>query len=90
MRPSFDVRLPITVSILGRLVESLSFTTESKYEQSLFTAMFLFAFNAFARIGEITVSRNPVLQRTDLVIEGVGQQQTANDILTAPEHPNSV
>lgn len=77
MRPSFDVRLPITVPILDRLVESLSFTTESKYEQALFTAMFLFAFTAFARIGEITVSRNPVLQRTDLVIEGEGQQQTA-------------
>ncbi|MES9882606.1 MAG: site-specific integrase [Sedimenticola sp.] len=55
LRPSFDVRLPITVPVLNKLNESLSHVTTSLYEQYLFRSMFLLAFSAFARIGEITL-----------------------------------
>ena len=59
-RPAFDVRLPITVDVLNRLVESLVHTTEGEYDRYLYTAMFLFAFNTFARIGELTSSLNTI------------------------------
>lgn len=72
LRPSVDVRLPITVPILDRLVSCLAHVTASFYERCLFQAMFLFAFNAFARIGEITTnnsgSQSRVLQFSDVVI----------------------
>ncbi|XP_062570433.1 uncharacterized protein LOC134232478 isoform X2 [Saccostrea cucullata] len=49
-----DVRMPITPSILQKLVNSLYLCTSSFYEKCLFKAMFLLAFHAFLRIGEIT------------------------------------
>ena len=74
-RPSFDVRLPITVDILNRLVESLVHTTEGEYDRYLYTAMFLFAFNTFARIGELTSSLN-ALQLHDIEFQGRGFGQS--------------
>ena len=56
--PAFDVRLPIAVNVLNRLVESSEHTTEGAYDWYLYTAMLLFAFNTFARIGELTSSLN--------------------------------
>lgn len=53
---TFDLRLPITSTIVDRLVDSLSFTCSSIYNQQLYAAMFLLAFTAFLRIGEITIS----------------------------------
>ena len=65
-----DIRLPITVTILNRLITSLEWVTSSAFDQCLFRAMFLLAFNAFARIGEITVKKNNsnVLQLADISI----------------------
>lgn len=67
-----DIRLPITVPILDRLVAALSHITYSVYDVTLFRAMFLLAFNAFARIGEITTSNadsmSTVLQSGDVAI----------------------
>ena len=62
MRPTFDIRLPITVTILNRLVESLVHTTKNMYYQYLYKTMFLFAFYTFARIGELTSSVNSAVQ----------------------------
>ncbi len=56
MRPTADIRAPITPSILHRLVESTSRTTDSYYNRLLISAMYLLAFHAFLRIGEIAVS----------------------------------
>lgn len=50
-----DSRLPITESILNKLVLSLPFITKSYYDKIMFRSMFLLAFYAFLRIGEITV-----------------------------------
>lgn len=53
-RPSFDIRLPITLSILDKLIDALEYTASNWFDIILFKAMYLFAFYTFARIGEIT------------------------------------
>lgn len=59
-KPSADSRLPITPSILQQIVNSLQFTTKSDFLRKLFKAMFVLAFCAFLRIGEITKTSSPV------------------------------
>ena len=76
MRPTFDIRLPISVTILNRLVESLVHTTESMYDQCLYKALFRFAFNTFARIGELTSSVNSAVQLQDIVFQGIKPHQS--------------
>lgn len=49
-----DNRLPITPIILEKLIESLSHLRICKFYQVLLKAMFLIAFHAFLRLGEIT------------------------------------
>jgi hypothetical protein len=49
-----DSRLPITKSILHQLVSNLSNITSALYNIKLFKSMFLLAFHAFLRVGEIT------------------------------------
>ena len=51
-----DSRLPITLPILHRLLESTTHLCRSSYEICLFRAMYSFAFFACPRIGEITLS----------------------------------
>ena len=51
-----DLKLPITPSILRKLIESLPHCTNSFYQRCLFKAMYLTAFHAFLRVGEITGS----------------------------------
>ena len=56
-RPCFDIRLPITLLLLDKLIDALYHTAPNLYEITLFKAMYLFAFYAFARIGEITENK---------------------------------
>ena len=65
-----NIRSPITISILDRLITNLQWVTSSVYDKFLFRAMFLLAFIAFARIGEITVKEPEakVLQLSDINI----------------------
>ncbi|KAJ8317263.1 hypothetical protein KUTeg_005167 [Tegillarca granosa] len=51
-----DVRMPITVDILQKIIRSLSFVCFSKLESTLFSAMFSLAFFGFLRVGELVVS----------------------------------
>ena len=51
LAPSHDVRLPITLPILTRLIGSLKHTTESVYQLNMLSAMCSLAFFAFLRIG---------------------------------------
>ena len=46
-RPSFDIRLPITLNILDMLIDALPHTTPSVFEAILYKAMYLFAFYTF-------------------------------------------
>ena len=50
-----DSRLPITIMILHRLVESLPKTIDVLYHRILLRAMFLMAFFGLFRIGELTI-----------------------------------
>ena len=61
LKSTHDIRLPITPSILSKLVESLRQCTNSFYQRCLFKAMFLLAFHAFLRVGEITNTGQRVL-----------------------------
>ena len=76
MRPTFDILLPISVTILNRLLESPVHTTESMYYQCLYKVMFLFAFNTFARVGELTSSVNSAVQLQDIVFQGIKPHQS--------------
>ena len=51
-----DSRLPLTLPILHRLLESTIHLCRSPYEICLFRAMYSFEFFACLRIGEITLS----------------------------------
>ena len=53
--PSLDARLPIDKHILKNLVTALGHTCPSVRERMMFQAMYMLAFHAFLRIGEITV-----------------------------------
>ena len=52
-----DKRLPITISILKALPRALSNTVLSGYDHTLYQAMFLTAFFALLRIGELTTTQ---------------------------------
>lgn len=54
-----DSRLPITPSILKGLCQSLPHTCSSRFLQRMFQAMYLVAFHAFLRVGEITGAPPP-------------------------------
>lgn len=53
LRRQCDIRLPITPDILAKLVEFTGVVVVSKYERVLLQAMFLLAFYAFLRLGEM-------------------------------------
>lgn len=53
-KPSMDNRLPVTPNILKSLLLALEHTTSSFFTKIMLKAMFLVAFCAFLRIGEIT------------------------------------
>ena len=53
---SVDTRLPITINVLNKLLSSLDSVISSNYELKCFKALYLFAFSAFARIGELVTS----------------------------------
>lgn len=54
VRPTMDNRLPITPDILARIVSALPFATTSAFISTLLHAMYVLAFCAFLRVGEIT------------------------------------
>lgn len=69
-----DIRLPITLPILSRLLEATTFVITSPNERKLIRAMMTIAFKAFLRVGEMvpqSLSRGAqnCLQVSDLTIE---------------------
>ncbi|XP_061187281.1 uncharacterized protein LOC133195456 isoform X3 [Saccostrea echinata] len=66
---TFDIRLPITNHILDQLVSCLPQVVSEENNQKMFRALFLFAFSAFARIGELVGSEGhyeEVIQLSDV------------------------
>lgn len=56
VHPTTDSRLPISYSVVQKLVDALPNCTSLPYSQSMFRSMFLLAFFAFLRVGEMTLS----------------------------------
>lgn len=54
LNPSQDTRRPITLSMLHKLIDSLTLSQPAFFNRTLLSAMWLLAFHAFLRIGEIT------------------------------------
>lgn len=68
-----DSRLPITGPILAKLLAAVPLVITGEYHQHLLKSMFLLAFHAFLRIGEITTrgpsDHNRVLQVPDVTFQ---------------------
>ncbi|XP_056019237.1 uncharacterized protein LOC130054234 isoform X2 [Ostrea edulis] len=54
VKPVMDNRLPITPDILSKIVSALPSITNSAFSSTLLHAMYVLAFCAFLRVGEIT------------------------------------
>ena len=71
-RRSVDVRMPITIPILSKLIRVVNLLADSDYKRCLLCAMFSLAFFGCLRIGEIT-SRSgkepPTILRSDLHLD---------------------
>lgn len=75
LRPSQDARLPITIPILRKLVSSIGTIGSTRWEKLMFKSMFLLAFYAFLRVGEMTASKGDgkhTLQIDNLSLVGNG------------------
>ncbi len=66
-RPSSDVRLPVTKALLKTFVLSLRYLSLSSYKVTLFSTMFVIAFNAFLRPSEMCKSVHN-LQFSDMAL----------------------
>ena len=53
-----DMRLPITSTVLYKIVSALKHTVSTRYEQILLSAMLTLAYHALMRVGEMTVNNN--------------------------------
>lgn len=70
LRKSHDTRLPITKQILEKIIDGIDKCIDNNFTKTLLKAVFLLAFNAFLRLGEILV-RSPkeagsVIQKQDV------------------------
>ncbi|XP_048748643.2 uncharacterized protein LOC125660876 [Ostrea edulis] len=74
--PTKDTRLPITADILQQLLNALNHTVTQYSLRIMLRALFLLAFHAFLRLGEITAksvkSSKHLLQRPDISFEYQG------------------
>lgn len=71
-----DVRCPITMPILGRMLIALPHVCNSSYDVALFRAAFLLAFFGFLRVGEFTVRARgytPTLALSDVSVRKGGE-----------------
>lgn len=66
-----DVRCPITMPLLHKLIATLPLVCQTSYHTKLFTATFLLAFFGFLRIGEFTSQgRSIPLLEADVIVRG--------------------
>lgn len=86
-----DTRYPITVTVLKQIVDALKHVAYSFQQHILFRAMFLLAFHAFLRVGEIT-SRNDknahLLQFSDIKFSRVRGKDSL--VLTMSSYKHNV
>lgn len=74
LRTVSDVRLPITLPILTKLVAAVPTVITSRYKQVMFRAMMVLAFKAYLRVGEMVPGSartgQNCLQRQDISLNG--------------------
>lgn len=72
LKPTKDVRSPITYPLLMRIVNSLEVLCKNRYEFFLFSSAFLLAYFALLRVGELTLSNknsaDKILNFDDVVL----------------------
>lgn len=87
-----DTRKPITLDILHKLTTAAHIIHHDQYNISLLKAMFLLAFHAFLRVGEITVRSNKSLDPNTIRAEDCivmfrhGQPSSLNITLRNSKH----
>lgn len=83
--PTRDARLPITPEILRQLLNALAHTVPQHSLRILLRSLFLLAFHAFLRLGEIAVKSlhdsQSVLQRSDVSFEYTNSVVSAVQII---------
>ena len=58
---TYDSRVPISLEILHKLIDSTDVVCSSSYESVLFKAIFVLMFHGFLRVGEISDSPNNIM-----------------------------
>ena len=83
--PTRDARLPISLEILRQLLNALAHTVPQHSLRILLRSLFLLAFHAFLRLGEIAVKSlhysQCVLQRSDVSFEYTNSVVSAVQII---------
>lgn len=83
--PTKDTRLPITPDILQKLLHALAHTVPQYSLRILLRALFLLAFHAFLRLGEVAAktlnNSKHVLQRSDVTFQNTGSKLAAVQII---------
>ena len=90
--PMRDTRLPITPNILRKLLNALAHTVPQYFLRTLLRALFLLAFHAFLRLGEVAVKSlqksHLVLQRQDVTFEYDGPRLASVQIIMREHKTN--
>ena len=69
-----DLREPITIELLGKLVAALRPVSDSTYERKMFKAAYLLAFFGLFRIGEFVADTKGRAQRSVLLLSDIAIQ----------------
>ena len=77
-----DIQLPITRSILHKLVEALNHTITPSYLILLFQKMFFVAFYGFFRVGELTI-KTPERLHSVLQFQSLSFLKSSNEVQAA-------
>jgi integrase len=78
LKTNLDARMPITKPILVKILNAVDHTVPDLYNRTLLKAVFLLAFHAFLRLGELAIRNRAqfgnVLQKNDVVFDDQGVQ----------------
>ncbi len=76
LKPSKDIRVPVTLDLLHKMCNMISSLGYSGYKTALFQAMLVMAFHGFLRPGEITGSSNNNLQLSHCMLNAYSVKLT--------------
>ena len=76
-----DLRRPITISVLRKIIPALTAVCRNQFEAHLFRTAFLLAFYGFLRVGELTTTTRaaePTLRRSDVTLHHTSSGSVVN------------